>query len=71
MAKQKIFFYFRISFYDLRNDSGLNNLSPEEKENIWIPELVFDNTEYKQKTVADAESSGTIKVILIQLVHPK
>ena len=28
---------------------------------IWIPELVFDNTEYKQSTLADNEASGTIQ----------
>jgi hypothetical protein len=54
-----------LNFYDLRNDTGLNNLSPEEKLQIWIPELVFDNTEFKPSTVADAESSGTIKVVNI------
>ena len=59
----------RISFFDLRNDSGLNNLSPEEKQNLWIPELVFDNTEFKEITVADAKSSGTIKVLLMILSY--
>jgi hypothetical protein len=64
-----------LNFFDLRNDTGLNNLSPEEKQQIWIPELVFDNTEFKPSTVADPESSGTIEVLtqLAQmiLVHQK
>ena len=60
-----VILFKRLNFYDLRNDTGLNNLSPEEKLQIWIPELVFDNTEFKPSTVADAESSGTIKVVIL------
>ena len=56
---------YRLNFFDLRNDTGLNNLSPEEKQQIWIPELVFDNTEFKPSTVADPESSGTIEVLIV------
>lgn len=51
----------RLIFYDLRNDTGLNTLSPTEKQQIWIPELVFDNTEYKLSTVVDEDASITVK----------
>ncbi|XP_023347845.1 uncharacterized protein LOC111716606, partial [Eurytemora carolleeae] len=51
----------RLTFYDLRNDSGLNNLSPAEMELLWIPVLVFDNTENKATTMVDDEASITIR----------
>ncbi|XP_023325055.1 uncharacterized protein LOC111698837 [Eurytemora carolleeae] len=51
----------RLTFFDLRNDSGLNNLSPLEKNLLWIPELVFDNTENKAKTLIDDEATITIE----------
>ena len=56
---------FRLQYFDLRDDNGHNNLSPEEMQDMWIPKLVFDNTELKPTTVADEESSGTIKVNII------
>ena len=51
----------RLTFFDLRNDTGLNTLSPSEKQEIWIPELVFDNTEYKLSTVVDDDASITVR----------
>ncbi|XP_023345924.1 uncharacterized protein LOC111714922 isoform X2 [Eurytemora carolleeae] len=51
----------RLTFFDLRNDSGLNTLSIEEKGLIWIPVLVFDNTENKVTTLVDDEASITIQ----------
>ena len=51
----------RLKFYNLKNDIGLNTLSPAEKREIWKPVLVFENTELKQSTVVDDDSSLTIK----------
>ncbi|XP_023323855.1 uncharacterized protein LOC111697908 [Eurytemora carolleeae] len=51
----------RLTFFDLRNDSGLNALSPLEKELLWIPSLVFENTEDKSTTLVDDEASVTIE----------
>ena len=36
-------------------------MSPEEKNLLWIPELVFDNTEDKAKTLIDDEATITIE----------
>ena len=37
----------RLIFYNLKSDIGLNALSPEEKQQIWVPKLLFSNTENK------------------------
>ena len=50
----------RLMYYNLKNDTGLNTLSPEEKQQLWIPVLVFDNTENKLSTVVDEDSTITI-----------
>ena len=49
-----------MTFFDLRNNPGLNNLSPQEKELLWIPVLVFENTENKVTTLVDNEATITI-----------
>ena len=36
-------------------------MSPEEKKLLWVPVLVFDNTENKVTTVLDDEASITIQ----------
>lgn len=46
----------RLTYSDLRDEIGLNSLSPEEKEQIWIPVLVFDNTEDKPSTIVDEDT---------------
>jgi hypothetical protein len=50
----------RLKFYNLKTDTGLNTLSPSEKEEIWKPILVFENTELKESTVVDEDASLTI-----------
>ena len=50
----------RLMYYNLKNDTGLNTLSPEEKQQLWIPVLVFDNTENKLSTVIDEDSILTV-----------
>ncbi|XP_023329745.1 gamma-aminobutyric acid receptor subunit beta-like [Eurytemora carolleeae] len=50
----------RLTFFDLCNNPGLNNLSPQEKELLWIPVLVFENTENKVTTLVDNEATITI-----------
>ena len=47
----------RLIYYNLKNDTGLNALSPEEKQQLWIPVLIFDNTENKLSTVVDEDST--------------
>ena len=51
----------RLTFENLKNDSDLNTLSPAEKRHIWVPELVFQNTDDKQRTKVDSEATITVK----------
>merc|ERR1712130_800947 len=51
----------RLKFYNLKDDTGLNALSPQEKEILWIPVLTFENTENKPFTLADEKTSITVK----------
>ena len=51
----------RLDYYNLKADSGLNALSPEEKQEIWVPKLVFSNTENRLGTLVDDDSTITIE----------
>ena len=51
----------RLKFYNLKDDSGLNTLSPTEKQQIWIPVLTFENTEDKPITEVDQKASITVR----------
>ena len=51
---------FRLKFFNLKDDTGLNALSPSEKLDIWVPELVFPNTENRLGTLVDDDSSITV-----------
>ena len=50
----------RLTFHNLKTDTGLNALSPEEKQKIWVPNLVFANTENRLSTLVDEDSILTI-----------
>ena len=39
----------------------MNTLSPEEKQDIWVPSLVFSNTENKLSTLVDDDATITIE----------
>ena len=43
----------RLVFFNLKSDSGLNVLSKEEREGLWLPKLVFSNTADMQSTLVD------------------
>ena len=51
----------RLRFYNLKEDTGLNALSPEEKTKLWAPHLTYVNTENKPITLVDEKTSITIK----------
>ena len=51
----------RLTFFNLKEDTGLNALSPTEKQDIWVPELVFPNTENRLGTLVDDDSSVTVE----------
>ena len=50
----------RLRFKNLKDDINLNNFLPSENVKIWVPELVFENTEEKPSTMTDEKT--TIKV---------
>ena len=51
----------RVTFYNLHANQGLNTLVEEEKQKIWTPSLIFDNTDEKVRTRTDAESLISVK----------
>ena len=46
----------RITYYDLNDKQVLNTLVEEEKQKIWTPVLVLDNTNEKIQTLTDTKS---------------
>ena len=51
----------RIEYYNLHKNQGLNTLVQDEKQLIWTPTLIFDNTDEKTRTTTDRESTISIK----------
>ena len=41
-------------------NQSLNTLSTEEVQNIWIPFILFDNTEHNDATKGDEDTEMTI-----------
>ena len=50
----------RLRFKNLKDEIDLNSFLPSENTEIWVPELIFENTEEKPSTSTDDKS--TIKV---------
>ena len=53
---------WRLTFVNLKNDSNKNKLDPEDRENIWIPNLVFENNANDAYIKNDALSSINVKM---------
>ena len=53
----------RLSMQNLKHDKNLNTLTEAQRGEIWIPELVFHNTQSKLKSLVDQESFVTISRI--------
>lgn len=47
---------------NLKNDSNINRLDPDDRENIWIPNLVFENNADDAYIKNDALSSINVKM---------
>ena len=45
----------RLIFYNLKDALELNALTQDEKLRIWVPQVVFENTRDKSKTINDIE----------------
>ena len=46
----------RITFHNLKRDRNLNLLSPREQELVWIPDIIFRNTETRLVSINDAKT---------------
>jgi len=46
---------------DLNAEDDLNTLTLESRKEIWIPQLIFYNTEVKTETVNDEKAFATVK----------
>ena len=59
---------FRLTFYNLKPDTGLNSFSADEKSKIWTPKLLFANTENNLGYLKSLISAKTPKFIIRTLV---
>ena len=46
----------RLSFYNLKADSRMNSLLYEEKQKLWVPTIIFQNTSAQLTTKNDEKS---------------
>ena len=51
----------RLEFYNIKMDETMNVVTIEELNRIWLPIIVFDNTESDQRTILDGKAFATIK----------
>ena len=47
---------FRLKLHNMKTNINMNTLTNTEKEGIWVPSLVFSNTEEKVNTVNDPKA---------------
>ena len=47
---------FRLKLHNMKTNINMNTLTNTEKEGIWVPSLVFSNTEAKVNTVNDPKA---------------
>ena len=50
----------RIVFYNLKDNSNLNGLVQTELEKIWIPKMIFANTQSNKFSNVDEKSIGMV-----------
>ena len=53
----------RLEFNNLRKGQNKNFLSPEQKQKLWLPTLIFANN--RQKMKADFDDSDSIGNIIL------
>ena len=51
----------RLTYYNLKDNQILNSLVADERQRIWTPSLIFDNTNRKIRTQTDDESLISVK----------
>ena len=55
---------YRLSFNNLKEQTYLNALTEEDKKNIWLPIVVFDNTDQKETTRLGVEWEWSTSVTI-------
>ena len=50
----------RLNFYNIKLKETMNVISRDELNKIWLPQIIFDNTEEGQITINDDKASATI-----------
>ena len=50
----------RLDFYNIKLKETMNVISIDELNKIWLPKIIFHNTERGQRTINDDESFATI-----------
>ena len=50
----------RLDFYNIKLKETMNVISRDELNKIWLPQIIFDNTEEGQITINDDKVSATI-----------
>ena len=51
----------RLTMLNLKEDENLNTLTTEFRQRIWIPEVVFHNTQDKEQSLNDDRAFATIR----------
>ena len=54
-------FETRLRFKNLKDDISLNNFLPSERLKVWVPELIFSNTEENPSTIVDEKASIAVQ----------
>ena len=51
----------RLTFYNLHGNQGLNTIVEDEKQMIWTPSLILENTNDKPLTIVDRKSIISVR----------
>ena len=55
-----VWYDYRLNYHNLKEEQSLNSLTREEIDKLWIPFVVFANTENQESTKGDDETQVTI-----------
>ena len=53
-------FCFRLKYHNLKKERSNNLLSRDEIDKLWIPFIVFENTENSEATIGEDETEVTV-----------
>ena len=55
-----VWYDYRLKYHNLKDKRSLNSLSRQEIEKLWIPFIVFSNTENQESTQGDDETEAEL-----------